>query len=69
MAAAQFRKSKAIRVSEEQNNQPGDELTPLEEQIRRRAYEIYLEQGGLDGSDLDHWFQAKEEIAAAQAKN
>jgi hypothetical protein len=27
-----------------------------------RAYEIYLQRGGQDGSDLDDWLQAQEEI-------
>lgn len=39
---------------------------PLEEQIKRRAHEIYLENGGTTGSDLDDLLQAEAEIAAAQ---
>ena len=35
---------------------------PLEERVRRRAYEIYLQRGGQDGSDTDDWLQAEEEI-------
>ena len=35
---------------------------PLEDQIRQRAYAIYLERGAQDGSDLDDWLQAEEEI-------
>ena len=37
-------------------------LLPLQEQIRQRAYEIYLRNGGQDGSDLEDWLQAEEEI-------
>jgi len=35
---------------------------PLEERIRQRAHEIYLERGGQDGSELDDWLQAEQEI-------
>ena len=35
---------------------------PLEEQIRQRAHEIYLQRGGEDGSELDDWLQAEQEI-------
>jgi hypothetical protein len=34
----------------------------LEEEIRRRAYEIYLERGEQPGSELDDWFQAEREL-------
>lgn len=30
--------------------------------IMRRAYEIHLERGGLQGHDLDDWLQAEREI-------
>jgi len=32
------------------------------EEIRRRAYEIYLKRGEQPGSDLDDWFQAEREV-------
>ena len=34
----------------------------LEERIRARAHEIYLERNGQDGSELDDWLQAEAEI-------
>ena len=34
----------------------------LEEEIRRRAYEVYLERGEQPGSELDDWFQAEREL-------
>jgi len=40
----------------------GAETQSLEEQIRRRAYELYEEHGRQDGHELDHWLQAEEEI-------
>jgi DUF2934 family protein len=35
-----------------------------DEDIRRRAYEIYLERGEEPGLELDDWLQAEREIAA-----
>ena len=32
------------------------------EEIRRRAYEIYLERGEQPGCDLDDWLQAEREL-------
>lgn len=33
-----------------------------EEEIRSRAYEIYLERGGHNGRALEDWLQAKAEL-------
>lgn len=38
----------------------------LEERIRQRAYERYLERGNQPGSDLDDWLHAEEEVQRAQ---
>lgn len=36
------------------------ELHPnLEEEIRRRAYEIYQERGRQDGRDVEDWLRAE----------
>jgi len=32
------------------------------EEIRRRAYEIYLERGEQPGHELDDWLQAEREL-------
>jgi hypothetical protein len=34
-------------------------------EIRRRAYEIYLERGGLPGHELEDWLQAEYELQKA----
>jgi hypothetical protein len=34
-------------------------------EIRRRAYEIYLERGGLPGCELEDWLQAEYELQTA----
>ena len=41
------------------------ETLPLQERIRRRAYELYVERGNESGSELDDWLQAEEEILQA----
>jgi hypothetical protein len=33
-----------------------------DEEVRRRAYEIYLERCGQPGCDLDDWLQAEREL-------
>ena len=42
------------------------ETLSLEEQVRRRAYELYVQRGNESGSELDDWLQAEEEILQAQ---
>jgi len=39
--------------------------TPSLEEIRLRAYEIYLERGGIPGNELDDWLQAERELERA----
>jgi hypothetical protein len=41
------------------------DVLPLEERIRRRAYELYVERGNESGSELDDWLQAEEEVLCA----
>jgi hypothetical protein len=36
--------------------------SPRLEEIRIRAYEIYIERGGQPGHDLDDWIQAEREL-------
>ena len=45
---------------------PQIETLTLEERIRRRAYELYVERGNESGSELDDWLQAEEEICRAE---
>jgi hypothetical protein len=44
----------------------GGEGLPLEERIRLRARQLYVERGNQSGSELDDWLQAEEELAAAE---
>ena len=41
-----------------------DKSQTLEERIRARAYQRYLERGCLPGLELDDWLQAQDEIFA-----
>jgi hypothetical protein len=36
------------------------------EEIERRAYEIYLQRGGGDGTDIEDWLVAERELLGAQ---
>jgi Protein of unknown function (DUF2934) len=35
---------------------------PNQEEIRRRAFEIHIERGGIHGCDLNDWMQAEKEL-------
>jgi hypothetical protein len=40
--------------------------TPGCEEVRLRAYEIYIERSGLPGNELDDWLQAERELERAR---
>ena len=54
--------SPAPQASQEPQNHPQTNGHSLEEQIRHRAHELYLERGGHHGSDLEDWLKAEEEL-------
>jgi len=39
----------------------------LEEKIRARAYELYLQRHGIGGSPEQDWLQAQKEVCAGQS--
>jgi hypothetical protein len=43
-------------------NQSGQPSSQLQEEIRKRAYELYEQRGSFDGHDIDDWLQAESEI-------
>jgi hypothetical protein len=51
---------------------PGDAIAarpfddPTDEEIRARAYEMYLERGGHHGLDFDDWVRAERELKRRQ---
>ena len=42
------------------------EKLPLDERIRLRAYELYVQRGNESGSELEDWLQAEEEFRSAE---
>ncbi len=43
---------------------PRREVT--DEEIRQRAYEIYLDRGAASGFELDDWLQAERELCSKE---
>jgi DUF2934 family protein len=39
-----------------------------EDEIRRRAYELYEQRGRVDGYELDDWLQAEAEVMSVQSR-
>jgi Protein of unknown function (DUF2934) len=39
---------------------------PNRDEVRRRAYEIYLQRGGVPGQELEDWLQAEREIESGR---
>ena len=35
---------------------------PSDEEVRRRAFEIHVERGGIRGYDLDDWLEAEKDL-------
>ena len=35
---------------------------PKQQEIRERAYEIYISRGGADGQEISDWLQAEQEL-------
>ena len=68
--------SKAKDSHSREAEQPGAEAqaqdrlldSRREEEIRRRAYEIYLARGGEPGHDLEDWLQAERELTTDQSR-
>ena len=52
-------KSSSIALKKERAAKSG----PTQEEIARRAYEIYLERGGTPGHELEDWTRAERELA------
>ena len=44
------------------------ETPDLDEEIHRRAYELYEERGRENGHDFDDWLRAEEEITNRKAR-
>jgi hypothetical protein len=49
-------------------NQTTESTSDLQEQICRRAHELYEQRGRDDGHELDDWLQAESEVTQQKAK-
>jgi Protein of unknown function (DUF2934) len=49
-------------------NQLTESTIELQEQIRRRAYELYEQRGRDDGRELEDWLQAESEVTRQKTK-
>ena len=52
--------------SKEQPAQSLQAPADLQEQVRRRAYELYEERGKVDGFEIEDWLQAEAEFLGAR---
>lgn len=42
--------------------EPGGDVLLVQKQIALRAYELYVQRGGVDGHAEEDWLQAEQEI-------
>ena len=59
------RKKLPKSLAGESGNQDPSSTRPSVEEIRLRAYEIFVKRGQADGQDLDDWYQAEKELTVA----
>jgi len=57
---------RGIQRRQEEHTKPGG---PTEEEIRRRAYEIYLARGREQGHEQENWLQAERELRSIYENN
>jgi hypothetical protein len=63
--------SKAKTIGKTDTSQPGRAVekrerlnhSTVEQEIRARAYEIYLRRGAQPGNELEDWLQAERELS------
>lgn len=56
---------KQVRQKEEKKVNgvaPGGNALSIQKSIALRAYELYLQRGGVDGHEVEDWLQAEREI-------
>lgn len=58
------RKSAAAKKPASNGNTANNGNTELNELIRQRAYELYLERGSEEGHAADDWLRAEAEVRA-----
>lgn len=45
------------------------QVSNLQEEIRRRAYELYLQRGGVPGNENQDWLVAEQEVRSRQMEH
>jgi hypothetical protein len=63
-AAAAVKATPEVRKLEMVKNEPRKNVIPinLEDEIRRRAYELYVQRGSQSGSEAEDWLTAEREV-------
>jgi len=64
-AAAELKAARAPRKMEVVKSEPRKNIVipiKLEDEIRRRAYELYLQRGTKSGSEAEDWLTAEREV-------
>jgi len=56
-------------VFQPDNAEQGGRNAPSSEEIRKRAFEIHIERGGIHGRDLDDWLQTERELQERYKNN
>ncbi len=56
------KKTHKLDVLNGKSDQALTSYEPTFEEIRARAYEVYVQRGRIDGFDLEDWLQAEKEL-------
>ena len=62
-----MRTERTKSVASSPSGNPLKTLSASREEIAARAYEIYLQRGGVDGRDIEDWTQAERELMGQDA--
>jgi hypothetical protein len=62
-------KQHVVRMPAPQEVRPSQSSDGVQEQVRRRAYELYEARGKEDGHDVEDWLRAESEVAQQQSKS
>ena len=64
---ARVKTNKKAEATETLDDQTVGLIEPSREEIERRAYELYVARGEVDGYDQEDWLQAEQELKEAQS--
>jgi hypothetical protein len=60
---------RCLEDSMAKSNRAGGGPQPAQDEIARRAYELYLQRGSVPGHETDDWLQAEAELSAEGAQS